>query len=55
MGRLRGQLHYVDDITAPILVSYHPAYLLRAPNEKRKAWDDLQMAMKELALAGTSS
>lgn len=50
MARLRGQLHYSDGIDAPILVSYHPAYLLRAPNEKRKAWDDLQMAMKELGL-----
>lgn len=48
MTRLRGQLHYVDGITAPILVSYHPTYLLAAPNEKRKAWEDLQLAMKEL-------
>lgn len=55
MGRLRGQLHYSEGINAPILVSYHPAYLLRAPNEKRKAWEDLQMAMQELALPGTSS
>ena len=48
MNRLRGQLHYVDGINAPILVSYHPTYLLAAPNEKRKAWEDLQLAMKEL-------
>ena len=48
MNRLRGQLHYIDGINAPILVSYHPTYLLAAPNEKRKAWDDLQLAMKEL-------
>ena len=48
MNRLRGQLHYVDGINAPILVSYHPTYLLAAPNEKRKAWEDLQSAMKEL-------
>ena len=48
MNRLRGQLHYVDSINAPILVSYHPTYLLAAPNEKRKAWEDLQVAMKEL-------
>lgn len=48
MSRLRGQLHYVDGIGAPILVSYHPTYLLAAPNEKRKAWEDLQLAMKEL-------
>ena len=50
MSRLRGQLHYVDGINAPILVSYHPTYLLAAPNEKRKAWQDLQIAMKELKL-----
>lgn len=50
MNRLRGQLHYVDGIKPPILVSYHPTYLLAAPNEKRKAWEDLQIAMKELKL-----
>ena len=49
MNRLRGQLHYVDGINAPVLVSYHPTYLLAAPNEKRKAWEDLQLAMEELA------
>ena len=50
MNRLRGQLHYIDGINAPILVSYHPTYLLAAPNEKRKAWEDLQLAMKELGV-----
>lgn len=55
MGRLRSQLHYIDGINAPILVSYHPTYLLAAPNEKRKAWEDLQMAMKELAITEISS
>lgn len=48
MNRLRGQLHYIDGINAPVLVTYHPTYLLAAPNEKRKAWEDLQLAMKEL-------
>ena len=48
MNRLRGQLHYVDGINVPVLVSYHPTYLLAAPNEKRKAWQDLQIALKEL-------
>lgn len=48
LGRLRGQLHYIEDMSVPVIVTYHPAYLLRAPNEKRKAWEDLQMAMKEL-------
>ena len=50
MTRLRGQLHFVDGISAPIVVSYHPKYLLAAPNEKRKAWADLQIVMKELAI-----
>jgi len=50
MSRLRGQLHYIDGISSPVLISYHPTYLLAAPNEKRKAWEDLQLAMKELGL-----
>jgi len=55
MGRLRGQLHYVENINAPVLVSYHPTYLLAAPNEKRKAWEDLQMAMKVLTVTEASA
>ena len=50
LNRLRSQLHYIDGINVPIIVSFDPAYLLRSPNEKRKAWDDLQMAMKELSV-----
>ena len=49
LSRLRGQLHYIEDINIPVIVSFDPAYLLRSPNEKRKAWDDLQTAMKELS------
>lgn len=48
MNRLRGQLHFVENISSPVLVSYHPTYLLAAPREKRKAWDDLQLALKEI-------
>ncbi|MCW8901808.1 MAG: uracil-DNA glycosylase [Gammaproteobacteria bacterium] len=55
MSRLRGQLHYIDEITVPIVVSFEPAYLLRSPNEKRKAWEDLQLAMKELSTIETST
>ena len=40
VGRLRGQLHERGDV--PVIVTYHPAYLLRNPAEKRKAMDDLQ-------------
>jgi DNA polymerase len=30
--------------TIPLVVTYHPAYLLRSPGEKRKAWEDLKFA-----------
>ncbi len=43
IGRLRGRVHRYGEI--PLVVVYHPAYLLRSPLEKRKAWDDLQLAM----------
>ncbi len=43
LSRLRGQFHYLDEATVPVLVSFDPAYLLQSPNEKRKAWDDLKM------------
>ena len=41
LGRLRGREHtYADAI--PVVVTYHPAYLLRSPHEKGKAWVDLK-------------
>lgn len=43
LGKLRGRVHYLDEI--PVVVIYHPAYLLRSLLEKRKAWGDLQFAM----------
>ena len=42
LGRLRGSLHTIDGLDTPVIVTYHPAYLLRKPPEKRKVWDDLQ-------------
>jgi uracil-DNA glycosylase len=42
LGRLRGQVHRFGQI--PLVVTYHPAYLLRSPGEKRKAWEDLKFA-----------
>ncbi|MBN1238284.1 MAG: uracil-DNA glycosylase [Gammaproteobacteria bacterium] len=41
VGRLRGRLHRYGDV--PLVVTYHPAYLLRAPAEKAKSWQDLCM------------
>lgn len=43
IGRLRGQVHRLGDGT-PVVVSYHPAYLLRQPQEKARAWEDLCLA-----------
>lgn len=42
LARLRGQRLSYHGI--PLVVTYHPAYLLRSPGEKRKAWDDLTLA-----------
>jgi len=44
VGRLRGSRHQLGD--TPLVVTYHPAYLLRSPSQKRKAWDDLCLAMR---------
>jgi DNA polymerase len=44
IGKLRGTVHRYQGI--PLIVTYHPAYLLRSPLEKRKAWDDLQLAVR---------
>ena len=46
LGRLRGKQHFLRDGTLPLVVTYHPAYLLRSPSQKRKAWQDLCMAQK---------
>ena len=48
LGRLRGQKHYLNDGQLPVVVTYHPAYLLRSPTQKRKAWQDLCMAREIL-------
>ena len=39
VGRMRGREYRFEDI--PLLVTYHPAYLLRSPEQKAKAWQDL--------------
>lgn len=46
VSRLRGQWWRYHDI--PLRVTFHPAYLLRNPNDKRLCWDDIQEVMKVL-------
>jgi DNA polymerase len=44
VGRLRGRDHEYRGI--PLVVTYHPAYLLRSPSQKAKSWDDLRLAAR---------
>ena len=50
IGKLRGKLHRIAAAKQsqdwPMIVTYHPAYLLRSPSEKRKSWEDLLFAVR---------
>ncbi|MDY6942684.1 MAG: uracil-DNA glycosylase [Pseudomonadota bacterium] len=53
IGALRGRMHplpqdYGTDGSVPVIVTYHPAYLLRSPEDKGKAWQDLKLVMQQL-------
>jgi DNA polymerase len=45
VGRLRGRVHRLGEAGIPLVVTYHPAYLLRSPDQKANAWKDLQLAL----------
>ena len=45
IGKLRGQVHQYQGV--PVIVTYHPAYLLRTPTDKAKAWADLCLALEQ--------
>jgi len=49
ISQLRGKFHPYRGMK--VMATFHPAYLLRNPNEKRKVWDDMQQIMKELGLS----
>jgi DNA polymerase len=46
VSRLRGQVHTYQGL--PLVVTYHPAYLLRTPADKGRAWADLLLARRQL-------
>lgn len=48
LGSLRGKFHNYSG--SKLMVTYHPAALLRNPNFKRPLWDDMQVVMRELGL-----
>ncbi|MGH9468159.1 MAG: uracil-DNA glycosylase [Terriglobales bacterium] len=52
LGGVRGRIHDLplEDFATKLVVTYHPAYLLRDPSQKREAWKDLQLIMEYLCL-----
>lgn len=46
LGRMRGQVFHYGPNRIPVVVTYHPAYLLRRPGEKGKSWRDLLLAAR---------
>ena len=44
LGKLRGRVHQYGKTGIPLVVTYHPAYLLRSPQQKSRAWEDLLLA-----------
>ena len=48
IGKLRRQLHSYRG--SRVLVTYHPAYLLRTPSAKKHVWEDMQFLMKEMGI-----
>ncbi len=42
LGRMRGKTHRLAERDVPLIVTYHPAYLLRTPAQKARAWEDLK-------------
>jgi DNA polymerase len=49
MAALRQQVHQVDGYAAPMVVTYHPAYLLKQPRLKVQTWKDLQYAKRVMS------
>ncbi len=49
LAGMRGQVHEFGGLKTPLIVTYHPAYLLRKPEDKRKAWEDLKFARSVFA------
>jgi DNA polymerase len=48
VGQMRGKLHHY--CSSKVLVTYHPAYLLRNPNAKKAAWEDLQIMLRDMGI-----
>lgn len=53
LGKLRGRVHSAHGL--PLIVTYHPAYLIRNPSDKAKAWDDLCLAADTVQAQGSTA
>jgi len=53
MGRMRGTVH--ERRGRKVVATYHPAYLLRSPGQKKECWKDIKLAMQELGLPAQES
>lgn len=53
IGKLRGQQFEYGDDKIPLIATYHPAYLLRRPREKRQSWQDLQFIQQKMTQLDT--
>jgi DNA polymerase len=51
LSKLRGPQHEYGERRTPVLITYHPAYLLRSPGEKAKSWADLKHVHRFLTQA----
>ncbi|MEE9325912.1 MAG: uracil-DNA glycosylase [Cocleimonas sp.] len=49
LARLRGKTQKLPETDIPTVVTYYPTYLLNKPQDKRKAWQDLKLAMRLIA------
>jgi uracil-DNA glycosylase len=49
IGRMRGETYQWGPMETPLIVTYHPAYLLRSPGDKAKSWEDLKRIHRFLA------
>ncbi len=48
VASMRGKVHQLPSLDIPLIVTYHPAYLLRKPQEKAKVWTDLKFAISQI-------
>ncbi|MEO8401167.1 MAG: uracil-DNA glycosylase [Gammaproteobacteria bacterium] len=52
LSQLRGEIHTYGQLNTPLIITYHPAYLLRTPKDKAKAFQDLQLVCRTLEKEG---